>query len=432
MAYDVLRKIYASGTFPMDKASQATGQDTVDISKPEFKQDPYPFYAKLRAEHPVFPVTLPDGQTAWLITRYDDSLSALKDRRFSKDKLNAGQKQQWVPGFFKPLTRNMLDLDDPDHARLRSLVHKAFTPKMVENMRQVAEALTEQLLDTVHSGGRGRMDLVREYALPLPTSIIAQMLGVPASERHHFHRWSSAIVSSQSSKWGAVAAIPHVIAFLRYIRKLIRLRRDDPQSDLTSALVQAEEAGDKLNEDELLAMIFLLLVAGHETTVNLLANGTLALLRHPDQMDKLRGNPSLVESAVEELLRFEGPLETATERYALEDVVISDCTVPRGALVYVVLASANRDERQFENPNTLDVTRKNNRHLAFGQGMHYCMGAPLARLEAQIAINTLLRRAPHLQLDVPEPQIRWKKGLVLRGLKSLPVKMHITSKGYQR
>jgi cytochrome P450 len=413
----------------MDKASQATGLDTVDISKPEFKQDPYPFYAKLRAEHPVFPVTLPDGQTAWLITRYDDAASALKDRRFSKDQLNSGQKRPWVPAFFKPLTRNMLDLDDPDHARLRSLVHKAFTPKMVENIRGRVESLTEELLDAVQP--RGRMDLVQEYALPLPTAIIAQMLGVPADERHRFHRWSSAIISSQSSKWGAVWAIPHGIAFVRYIRKLIRLRRDDPQSNLTSALVQAEEAGDKLNEDELLAMIFLLLVAGHETTVNLIANGTLTLLRHPGQMEKLRDDPSLAESAVEELLRFDGPLETATERYALEDVVISDCTVPRGALVYVVLASANRDERQFEKPDTLDVTRRNNRHLAFGQGVHYCMGAPLARLEAQIALNTLLRRAPHLRLDVPEAQIRWKKGLVLRGLKSLPVRMHITSKGHQ-
>lgn len=404
----------------MVKASEVRALNSVNISKPEFKANPYPFYAQLRAEHPVFSLKLPDGQTAWLITRYEDALSALKDKRFSKDKLNAGQKQPWVPAFFKPLDRNMLDVDDPDHARLRGLVHKVFTPKMAENMRQRVESLTEELLDAVQP--RGRMDLVREYALPLPTAIIAQMLGVPSGERHHFHRWSSAIVSSQSSKWGAVRAIPHVIAFLRYIRKLIRLRRDNPQHDLTSALVQAEEAGDKLNEDELLSMIFLLLIAGHETTVNLIANGTLALLRHPEQMEKLRRDPSLVESAVEELLRFEGPVETATERYALEDVLISGTTIPQGGLVYVVLASANRDKRQFDNPDTLDITRQNNRHLAFGQGIHYCLGAPLARLEAKIAINALLRRFPGLKLDVPETQIQWKKGLVLRGLKSLPVK----------
>jgi cytochrome P450 PksS len=266
------------------------------------------------------------------------------------------------------------------------------------------------------------MDLVRDYALPQPTAIIAQMLGVPAGEQHKFHRWSSAIVSSQSSKWGTVWAVPNAIAFVRYIRRLIRLRRDEPQSDLTSALAQTEETGDKLNEDELLSMIFLLLIAGHETTVNLIANGTLALLRHPDQMEKLRRDPSLIELAVEELLRFDGPLETATERYALEDVLISGSTIPRGALVYVVLASANRDERQFENPDRLDITRQNNRHLAFGQGVHYCLGAPLARLEAQIAINALLRRSPHLQLATPASEIRWKKGLVLRGVKSLPVR----------
>lgn len=396
--------------------------NAVDISKPQFKANPYPFYARLRAEEPVFPVKLPDGQTAWLITRYDDAFSALRDRRFSKDKLNAGQKQPWMPAFFKPLSRNMLDLDDPDHARLRSLVHKAFTPKMVQSIRQNVESLTEELLDAVQS--RGRMDLVREYALPLPTAIIARMLGVPSGERHNFHRWSSAIVSSQSSKWGTVWAIPHVIAFLRYIRKLVRLRRDNPQSDLTSALAQAEDAGDKLNEDELLAMIFLLLVAGHETTVNLIANGALALLRHPEQIDKLRRDPSLIESAVEELLRFDGPLETATERYAREDVPTSGRTIPRGALVYVVLASANRDERQFANPDMLDLTRQDNRHLAFGQGTHYCLGAPLARLETQIAINTLLRRSPGLDLAIRETRIRWKKGLVLRGVESLPVRFH--------
>jgi cytochrome P450 PksS len=392
----------------------------IDISSPLFKADPYSFYAQLRAEHPVFPVRLPDGQTAWLITRYDDALSALKDRRFSKDKLNAGQKQPWIPAYFKPLARNMLDLDDPDHARLRGLVHKAFTPKMIESMRQGIESLTEKLLDAAQA--RGRMDLVRDYALPLPTAIIAQMLGVPAGERPKFHRWSSAIVSSQSSKWGAVWAIPHAFAFLRYIRKLISLRRNHPQNDPTSALAQAEEARDKLNGDELLSMIFLLLIAGHETTVNLIANSALALLRHPDQMEKLRCDPSLIEPAVEELLRFEGPVETATERYALEDVLISGSTIPRGALVYVVLASANRDERQFENPDRLDITRQNNRHLAFGQGIHYCLGAPLARLETQIAINALLRRSPHLQLEVPVTEVRWKKGLVLRGLEALPVR----------
>jgi cytochrome P450 PksS len=203
---------------------------------------------------------------------------------------------------------------------------------------------------------------------------------------------------------------------------MIRTRHEDPQDDLTTALVQAEEAGDKLNEDELLAMIFLLLVAGHETTVNLIANGMLALLRHPEQMEELRRDPSLISLAVEELLRFDGPLETATERYAVEDVLVAGSTIPRGGLVYVVLASANRDEATFEHPNMLDINRRNNRHLGFGHGMHYCLGAPLARMEAQFAINALLRRFPRLELAVSETKIRWKKGLVLRGVESLPVR----------
>jgi cytochrome P450 len=394
--------------------------DASDISSSLFKADPYPFYARLRAEQPVFSVRLPDGQTAWLITRYSDALSALTDKRFSKVRLDAGQKTPWVPAFFKPLTRNMLDLDDPDHARLRGLVHRAFTPKMVENIRHRVVSLTQELVSAV--APLGGMDLVRDYALPLPTAIIAQMLGVPPGAQHKFHRWSSAIVSSQASKWGVLRSIPHVVSFVRYIRRMIRTRHEEPQDDLTTALVQAEEAGDKLNEDELLAMIFLLLVAGHETTVNLIANGMLALLRHPEQMEELRRDPSLISLAVEELLRFDGPLETTTERYAVEDVLVAGSTIPRGGLVYVVLASANRDEAKFEHPNTLDINRRNNRHLGFGHGMHYCLGAPFARMEAQIAINALLRRFPRLELAVSETKIRWKKGLVLRGVESLPVR----------
>jgi cytochrome P450 len=396
----------------------------VDIASPEFKANPYPFYARLRDESPVYRVTLPGKQAAWLITRYDDVLAALKDPRFAKDKLNAltseqARKQPWMPALFKPLTRNMLDLDPPDHTRLRALVHKAFTPRLIDRIRERIQTLTDDLLDAVQD--RGRMDLIRDYALPLPTTIIAEMLGVPVEDRHKFHRWSSAIVSSNPSGWQMLKAIPNVMAFLRYIRKLVQARRARPQDDLVSALVQVEEAGDQLSEDELVAMIFLLLVAGHETTVNLIGNGSLALLRNPDQMEKLRNDPSLIKTAVEELLRYESPLETATERYAREDVTVAGVTIPRGATVFAVIASANRDERQFPDPDALDLTREPNRHLAFGQGIHYCLGAPLARLEGQIAINTLLRRAPELRLAVPPESLRWRRGLVLRGLQALPV-----------
>ena len=216
-------------------------------------------------------------------------------------------------------------------------------------------------------------------------------------------------------------AIPSAMAFLRYIRRLVASRRADPRDDLVSALVQAEEAGEQLSEDELVAMVFLLLVAGHETTVNLIGNGMLALLKNPDQMERLRADPTLIKSAVEELLRYDSPLETATERYAREDVTIAGVTIPRGGLVYAVLASANRDERQFPDPDALDITREPNRHLSFGLGPHFCLGAPLARLEGQVAIGTLLRRLPDLRLAVAPESLRWRRGLVLRGLEALPV-----------
>jgi cytochrome P450 PksS len=397
-----------------------------NIASPEFKANPYPFYARLRAEAPVFRVRLPDKQPAWLVTRYDDVAGVLKDERFVKDRSNAltpeqSRKQPWVPDLFKPLARNMLDVDAPDHTRLRALVHKAFTPRLIEEIRQRIQSLTDDLIDAAER--RGRMDLIRDYALPIPTTIISEMLGVPVSDRHKFHRWSQVIVASAPSGWSMLRAIPSAMAFLRYIRRLVEARRSSPRDDLVTALVQAEEVGARLNEDELVSMVFLLLIAGHETTVNLIGNGTLALLEHPHQMRRLREDPGIIKPAVEELLRFDGPLATATERYAREDVALGGATIPRGALVYAVLGSANRDERQFPDPDTLDLTREPNRHLAFGLGIHYCLGAPLARLEAQIAFGTLLRRLPNLRLAIPPEAVRWRRGLVLRGLSALPVEV---------
>jgi cytochrome P450 len=266
------------------------------------------------------------------------------------------------------------------------------------------------------------MDLIRDYALPVPTTIIAEMLGVPVKDRHKFHRWSSAILlATAGSWWSTMKIMPPVLAFLRYIRKLIIKRRADPRDDLLTALVQAEEAGQQLSEDELVSMVFLLLLAGHETTVNLIGNGTLALLQHPDQLDRLRRDPALVKPAIEELLRYDSPVETATERRACQDVTVAGVTIPRGEVVIAVIASANRDERQFDNPDALDITREPNKHLSFGLGAHYCLGAPLARLEGQIAINALLRRIPDLRLSVAPESLRWRRGLVLRGLLALPV-----------
>ena len=415
----------------MSRSMNGNGSNTIvapDLASPQFKADPHPFYARLRAEAPVWRTTRPDRRVAWLVTRYDDVARVLKDDTFAKDKLNAMDPEQraktpWVPGFLKPLERNMLDLDDPDHARLRALVSKAFTPRLIERLRGRIEVLCEDLLNAMERKGerRGQIELSGDYALPLPATVIAELLGVPAEDQATFHRWSNRLVSV-SSKRDMLRALPAALSFVRYLRKLIERRRTDPGDDLITALIRAEEAGDKLTNDELLAMSFLLLVAGHETTVNLIASGMLALLEHPKQMKRLRREPSLIKPAVEELLRYTSPVEMATERYAREDVEIEGTTIPRGELVLGVLGSANRDERHFEDPDVLNLARDPNRHLAFGRGgVHHCLGAPLARMEGQIAVSALLKHFPGARLAVSPDSLRWRRGVFLRGLQRLPL-----------
>ncbi len=395
-----------------------------DITSPHFMANPFPYYAQLRAEQPICHTRLPDKTPIWLVTRHADVDLFLKDNRFAKNRREVLapeqlRKEPWVPAMFKPLERNMLDTDPPDHTRLRALVHKAFTPRLIEQMRARIQTLADELLASV--APKGEMDLLQDYALPLPMTIITEILGVPPRDRNKFHSWSKAIVSVNSFRapW---LVIPSIFMFYRYLRGFFKFKRAQPGDDLTSALIQVEEGGDKLGEDELMAMIFLLLIAGHETTVNLIGSGTLALLQYPDQMDKLRRDPALIKTAVEELLRYTTPVVMSTERYAREAITLHDVTIPRGELVFGVIGSANRDETVFEKPETLDLAREPNKHLAFGQGVHYCLGAPLARLEAQIAINTLLRHMPHLRLKVSPESLRWRRSLVLRGLEALPVK----------
>ena len=324
-------------------------QDRAKLFSPEFWADPFPFFARLRAEEPVHRTLLPPRTPIWLVTRHEDVQALLKDERFAKDRTRAMTPEQlgrmpWVPPMFRPLERNMLDRDPPDHTRLRALVHKAFTPRLVEQMRERVQALSEELLDAV--AHRGEMDLIGDYALPLPMTIITEILGVPARDRERFHRWSKVIVSVNAFNvsW---RVFPAVWSFTRYLRRFFALRRADPRDDLTGALIRAEEAGDRLGEDELMAMVFLLLIAGHETTVNLIANGVLELLRHPDQMDRLRRDPSLLGPAIEELLRFTSPVFLATERYAREDLELRGVAIPRGGLVFGAIGSANRDEAAF-------------------------------------------------------------------------------------
>jgi cytochrome P450 len=396
----------------------------VNILSPEFKANPFPLFARLRAEQPVFRITLPDKTPVWLVTRYEDVKALLTDERFAKNRYNALTPEQlrkhpWVPPMFRPLERTMVDLDPPDHTRLRQFVYKAFTPRLIEQMRERLQTLANELLDAVSR--KGEMDLIREYALPLPMTIITEILGVPVQDRDKFHKWSKVIVAVDqfNANW---RVIPAIWKFNRYLRRFFKARRDDLRDDLVSALIQAEEVGDRLSEDELLAMAFLLLVAGHETTVNLIGSGTLELLQHPNQMERLRRDPSLIKSAIEELLRYTAPVFNSTERYAREDVTIHGVTIPRGEMALGVIGSANRDETVFDNPDTLDIEREPNKHLSFGHGIHFCLGAALARLEAQIAINTLLERMPDLRLKGSPESLRWRPSLILRGLETLPVK----------
>lgn len=396
----------------------------VDITSAAFKADPFPFYARLRADAPVFPVRLPSKQRAWLVTRYADVLSVLKDERFAKDRRNALSPEQlkrlpWIPPMFKALDRNMLDLDAPDHTRLRALVHKAFTPRLIEQMRDQIQTLTDELLAAV--APQGGMDLIADFALPLPLTIIGRILGVPAADNAKFHHWAKILVSAGTNR-NLVVIVPTIMRFMGYMRGIIKARQAQPQDDLITALVQAQEGSDQLTDDEILAMIVLLLIAGHETTVNLIGSGTLALLQHPDQLAKLHQEPALIKPALEELVRFVCPVETATERYTRADITIAGTTIPRGELVLAVIGSANRDPAYFDQPDSLDITRTDNKHLAFGQGAHYCLGAALSRLEGQIAFSTLVQRLPNLRLSVAPDQLRWRGAFVLRGLEALPVR----------
>jgi cytochrome P450 PksS len=385
-----------------------------DLARPNFKANPYPFYARLRATSPVCRTKLL-GQTTWLITRYDDAFMVLKDERFVKDWLPT---TRWLHKVSGGLTRHMLNKDGPDHTRLRTLVHKAFTPSLVERLRERIQTACDELLEDLATDGR--MDLMNGYALPLPLTIIAELLGIPAEDRRRLHSLTRTSLSA-SNLLGVLRALPDQRITIYRLRKLIAARRREPSDDLITALVQAEEAGDKLSEHELIATIFLLLIAGYETTVNLIGSGALTLLQHPQERERLQRNPELAASAIEEVLRYTSPLDMASQRFAREDLAIRDTKISQGDVVAVIIGSANHDEAQFPDPETFDIAREPNKHLAFGQGLHFCIGAPLARMEGQIALMTLFRRFPNLRLAQAPESLRWRKSLIVRGLEQLPV-----------
>ncbi|WP_079530028.1 cytochrome P450 family protein [Halobacillus hunanensis] len=396
-------------------------QETNDqLFSPEFNQNPYPAFNKLRQEDPIHQTLLPNGNFSWIVTRYDDAVAVLKDPRFIKDYTYfLGEEQEEEQTESNIFVKNMLFSDPPDHKRLRGLVQKAFTPKMIEGLRGRIKEITDDLLDKVEPNGK--MNLIDDFAFPLPIIVICEMLGVPSQDRNKFRTWSNTLVEASNDPEEAAQLQTHMAEFVMYLKELIAIRRQDPKDDMISKLIQSEEEGDSLSEQELYGVISLLIIAGHETTVNLVTNGVLALLENPEQKQQLINDPSLIESALEEFLRYNGPVEFSTDRWAAEDVELRGETIAKGDHVIVALDSANRDSEQFEDPDVFDITRGKSKHLAFGKGIHFCLGAPLARLEAEVAVTTLLRRMPGLQLNTTSEKLEWRPGMLMRGLKELPV-----------
>ncbi|MEH1874268.1 cytochrome P450 family protein [Nostoc sp.] len=407
----------------MTTTHQNISLEQVDMSSPSFRANPFPTFKRWRDSRSIVPVQA-FGERAWIITRYDEVLAALADERLVKDRSNAqdpNKKQQkmWIPGFLKPLKSNMLDSDIPDHTRLRSLVHQAFMPRLITQMQTRIHRLAHELIDRVQA--KGEMDLIQDFALPIPMVVISEMLGVAEQDRAAFHRWSNVMVKV-SKPIDGILAIPSLYQLVSFLRQLLDEHRLNPQDDLTSALLQAESEGSRLSEDELIGMIALLLTAGHETTVNLIGNGVLALLTHPAELERLRNEPALMKSAVEEIVRYTPPVLFATTRYAREDLVIAGTLIPKGELVLAALGSANHDESKFSNPETLILDRQNNKHVGFGSGIHHCLGAPLARLESNIAFQVLFERLPNIRLAINPENLRWNSSLIIRGVKAIPVK----------
>ena len=389
----------------------------------EIFSNPHQLGALLRVEAPVRRVTTPRGVSGWLLTRYEDCRVALADPRLRKDAdavteilgKSLGTSSPYLDPTVRLLESHMLAADPPDHTRLRKLVGKAFTPRTVARLQPRIETITEELLDRM--AGEETVDLIESFALPIPMTVICELLGIDEADQPSFRDWVSTIVSSTAGEKVIVAA-DETMAFLN---QLIDRKRAEPGEDLLSELVAVTEDGDRLSPTELVSMAMLLVTAGHDTTVNLIGNGTLALLRAPEQLAALRADPELLPGAIEELLRYDGSVHLATYRFSSEPYEVGGVTIPEGELVMVSLLSANRDAERFQSPDTLDITRNATGHLAFGHGIHHCLGAPLARLEARIAISALVTRFQELSLAADPEKLSWRTSTLIRGLDTLPV-----------
>ncbi|MGQ9829762.1 MAG: cytochrome P450 [Roseiflexus sp.] len=394
-----------------------TSSILASLASAEFLADPYPVYRQLIEEMPVFwlPHTNAPGGM-WCIARYDDIAFVLREAPIFKDTGRIAP-----PDRLTPLDRAMLQRDPPDHTRLRRLAGHAFTPRRVHGLMPRIEQISLNLIERIRA--RGEADFIADYARPLPIIVIAELLGVPFEDHNRFSAWSDEIMVGSDSVLGGEEATRRsqqaMAALVDYFTALIRQRRQHPRDDLISALIAARDAGDRLSEDELLGMCVLLLIAGHETTVNLIGNGLLTLLRHPDQLNLLRQQPEHLTSAIEEMLRYESPVQRSTPRYAAETFEIRGAQIEAGQQISLMFGAANRDPAYFPDPDRFDISRQPNLHLGFGMGIHYCLGAPLARIEARVAFTHILERLPAIRPATDMPV--WKPVTWLRGLKSLPV-----------
>ncbi len=388
-----------------------TVSHTFDWTAQDFLKDPYVHYKRLRENNPIF---YNEARGGWVLTRYNDMAEVLRDHdRFSAERGGPAQYST------DDMPRSMLGSDPPHHTRLRTLVNKAFTARTVERLRQRIQEIVDRSLDDVADGGG--MEAISDLAYPLPITVIAEMLGVPASDRDFFRDASSKIAVALgpiNDISVGMAALEGRNQLIEYFNELVPKRKGDPRDDLISAMLQAEEAGDFLSHGELLAMMLLLLVAGHETTVNLIGNGLLALLRNPEQAERLRTDESIERSAVEEFLRYDSPVQF-TGRIVVDDVEIGGHTIKKGSGLQTIVAAANRDPEVFDEPDTLDLGRDPCPHLSFSAGIHYCLGAQLARLEGQIALSTVVRRFPNMKIATEN--LEWRPAPILRGLIALPV-----------
>ncbi|HEY0135705.1 MAG TPA: cytochrome P450 [Nannocystis sp.] len=405
-------------------ATRTAPTPSFDFTTPAFRSDPYPFYAQLRRDMPIMRLKQGRRGESFYVSRYDDVMVLLRDvERFASDKRTAGHKVSWLETRLSlGVTESMVMRDGVDHRRLRTLAHKAFTPGRVAALEQRIAQLTDSLLDAADA--RGNLEMISGLALPLPVAVISDMMGVHERYRPHFHRWMKGILELDGAGWlELLTNYPSMVKLNRFLRELIAERRNNKGDDLLSAMIEAEEAGERLSFDELVASTLIILLAGHETTVNLIGNGMLALLENPEQLGRLRAQPELLDAAVEEMLRYTSPVQLNAPRYACADTELCGVTIPKGAAVCPIIGAANHDEAQFEDPERFDIGRRPNRHVAFGFGPHFCLGAPLARLEAKIVFRGIVQRYSDIRLAVPRSELTWRRSQSVRGLTALPLQV---------